>query len=724
MTAPGQDALLAAARLVAAELELDLERGPAHREGEGAAAARALERDPVDALARASRVRARRVMLRGDWWRANAGPLLAFREEDDQAVALLPRGPGRYALVVPGSAAVTLTEALAGKLEPGAYMFLPSFGEQPLTLLAMWRKGWRGTGPDLMRLMTTSLAVGVLALAAPAVSKILIDDVIPHGLSSQVPWVAAALMVFALMAAAAGLMRGLSILRLESRMELNMEAALMDRVLRLPSRFFRGHDAGSLAERVLGIAAIRQALAGTELVAVLGGVFSFASLALIFFYDARLALLGLLLGAVALGAIAAGSLYSLRFLRRIETERGAMSGLLLQVLSGISQLRVAGAESRAFGVCAERFVRLHRLAYQAGLVETAFAVFRLAFPVLCTLLFFAAIHGIAQMAQAPADTSRILSAGGFFAVMTAFAQFLAGVLGLGAVVVSVLGVVPQIERLKPILEATPERRPGAADPGELSGAIEITRATFRYDEGGPAILNEVSLSVRPGEMVALVGPSGSGKSTALRLLLGLEALESGTICYDGKDLAALDAEAVRAQVGVVLQGGRLAPGSLLSNILGPWNLSPDDAWEAARKVGLEGDIRAMPMGMHTAVGDAASTFSTGQQQRLMIARAIVRRPPILFLDEATSALDNRTQDIVATSLESLRMTRIVIAHRLSTIRHADRIYYLENGSVVEQGTYDTLMRDGGRFAELARRQLLASQARESERGSANVSDRA
>ncbi|MFO1268909.1 MAG: ABC transporter transmembrane domain-containing protein [Rubrivivax sp.] len=400
MTAPGQDALLAAARLVAAELELDLERGPAHREGEGAAAARALERDPVDALARASRVRARRVMLRGDWWRANAGPLLAFREEDDQAVALLPRGPGRYALVVPGSAAVTLTEALAGKLEPGAYMFLPSFGEQPLTLLAMWRKGWRGTGPDLMRLMTTSLAVGVLALAAPAVSKILIDDVIPHGLSSQVPWIAAALMVFALMAAAVGLMRGLSILRLESRMELNMEAALMDRVLRLPSRFFRGHDAGSLAERVLGIAAIRQALAGTELVAVLGGVFSFASLALIFFYDARLALLGLLLGAVALGAIAAGSLYSLRFLRRIETERGAMSGLLLQVLSGISQLRVAGAESRAFGVCAERFVRLHQLAYQAGLVETAFAVFRLAFPVLCTLLFFAAIDGIAQMAQA------------------------------------------------------------------------------------------------------------------------------------------------------------------------------------------------------------------------------------------------------------------------------------------------------------------------------------
>jgi NHLM bacteriocin system ABC transporter ATP-binding protein len=703
MTAQGQDALLAAARLVAAELDLEL--GPARPDQRATTGAR--ERDPVDALTKASRVRARRVMLRGDWWRSNAGPLLAFREEDGLPVALLPQGPQRYALVVPGSARVPLTEALAERIKPGAYMFLPSFGDQPLTLVAMWRKGWHGTWPDLARLMTTSIAVGILALASPTLSKVLIDDVIPHGLSSKVPWIAGALTVFALMAAALGLVRGLSILRLESRMELNMEAALMDRVLRLPSRFFRNYDAGSLAERVLGITAIRQALAGTELVAILGGVFSFASLALIFFYDARLALLGLLLGAVALGAIVAGSLIALHHLRQIEVERGAMSGLLLQVLSGIAQLRVAGAEIRAFGVCAERFMRLHQLAYQAGLVETAFAVFRLAFPVLCTLLFFAAIHGINQ---ASADAAKVLSAGAFFAVMSAFAQFLGGVLGLGAVVVSVIGVVPQFERLKPILDAALERRSSASDPGDLSGSIEVTHATFRYDETGPAILKDVSLSCRPGEMVALVGPSGSGKSTALRLLLGLETLESGTISYDGKDLAALDAEAVRGQVGVVLQGGRLAPGSLLSNILGPWNLSQDDAWEAARQVGLEDDIRAMPMGMHTAVGDAASTFSTGQQQRLMIARAIVRQPPILFLDEATSALDNRTQDVVATGLERLRMTRIVIAHRLSTIRHADRIYYLENGSVIEQGSYETLMRQDGRFAALARRQLLGSQA--------------
>jgi ATP-binding cassette subfamily C protein len=267
-------------------------------------------------------------------------------------------------------------------------------------------------------------------------------------------------------------------------------------------------------------------------------------------------------------------------------------------------------------------------------------------------------------------------------------------------------VIPQYERLKPILDAPSEMSRERVDPGRLSGNIEVTNLTFRYADDGPLILNDVSFAARAGEMIALVGPSGSGKSTIVRLLLGFEQPESGAIYYDGADLAGLNLEAVRQQFGVVLQHGQLVSGDVLSNIIGPWNLTLDDAWNAARMVGLEEDIQDMPMGMHTLVSEDGGTFSGGQKQRLLIARAIVHEPAVLLLDEATSALDNRTQQIVSESLRDMNVTRIVIAHRLSTILNADRIYVVDGGRIVESGTYESLLKADGPFAALAKRQLL------------------
>jgi ATP-binding cassette subfamily C protein len=221
-------------------------------------------------------------------------------------------------------------------------------------------------------------------------------------------------------------------------------------------------------------------------------------------------------------------------------------------------------------------------------------------------------------------------------------------------------------------------------------------------------LRGIDLEVGGNEYVAVVGPSGSGKSTLIRLLLGFERPEAGAVCYDGRDLAGLDLDGVRRQCGVVLQHGRLMPGDVLGNIVGPWNLSLEHAWAAARMVGLEDDLRALPMGMFTLVSEDGGAFSGGQRQRLLLARAIaiVHEPAVLFLDEATSALDNRTQAVVSQSLARLRVTRLVIAHRLSTIKDADRIYVLDGGRVVESGTYHALLQADGAFADLARRQLL------------------
>ncbi len=243
-------------------------------------------------------------------------------------------------------------------------------------------------------------------------------------------------------------------------------------------------------------------------------------------------------------------------------------------------------------------------------------------------------------------------------------------------------------------------------PGELTGNIEVNHVIFRYREGTPLVLRDISLSIPPGQFVAIVGPSGSGKSTLFRMLLGFEKPESGSVYFDGQDLAGLDLQAVRRQIGVVLQSGRLFTGDIFSNIVGAAPLTIDDAWEAARMAGLEDDIKNMPMGMHTVVSEGGGGLSGGQRQRLLIARAIVNKPRILLFDEATSALDNRTQAIVSSSLESLQTTRVVIAHRLSTILHADRIFVIDKGVIAQCGTYEELIGQPGLFAEMSRRQLL------------------
>ncbi|MBL4605179.1 MAG: ATP-binding cassette domain-containing protein, partial [Flavobacteriaceae bacterium] len=229
--------------------------------------------------------------------------------------------------------------------------------------------------------------------------------------------------------------------------------------------------------------------------------------------------------------------------------------------------------------------------------------------------------------------------------------------------------------------------------------------SFRYNEDQPLILNNLSFKINEGEMVAFVGTSGSGKSTIMRLLLGFEEPEAGSIYYDDDAYDSMNKDLVRRQIGVVLQNGALMSGSIYKNIVGNSELTLEDAWEAARMAGMEEDIKQMPMEMHTVISEGAGTFSGGQRQRLMIARAIVHKPRLLFMDEATSALDNKTQNIVSESLDKLQATRIVIAHRLSTVKNADRIYVLDKGAIVESGSFEELMEKGGMFSSLAKRQI-------------------
>jgi ATP-binding cassette subfamily C protein len=296
--------------------------------------------------------------------------------------------------------------------------------------------------------------------------------------------------------------------------------------------------------------------------------------------------------------------------------------------------------------------------------------------------------------------------GTFLAFYVAFQKMIEGMTGLSDTVVSLADSWAKRRLVLPLLEEGPENREGKVDPGHLQGALSVTQVSFRYRSDGPMILNEVTLTADPGEFIAIIGPSGSGKSTLLRLLLGFESHETGVIGFDGHDLAELDMTAVRRQIGVVLQSGVVNAGTIFENLAGASRITSSEAWEAVRAVGLDTDIEQMPMGMHTFLSEGGGTLSGGQRQRLLIARALVKHPKVLLFDEATSSLDNRTQQIVTASLNELQVTRIVVAHRLSTIRQADRIYAMQEGRIVQSGTFEELAGQEGLFRRLMSRQMV------------------
>jgi len=527
----------------------------------------------------------------------------------------------------------------------------------------------------------------------------MVDTVIPSAQPNDAIALMLALIAAILAAQVFEMVRSVAVLRVEGKMDGAVQAAVWDRVLALPVPFFRGFTAGDLASRINGINVIRHALSGTMVATLLSSLFALLNVILLFYYNTALAIVAVLLTLVALAVVLSTGLPKLRYERQLAELAGHLSGTVLQYLVGIVKLRVAAAETRAFANWAREFTRLRSTALRAQSIAVIDHTFFAGYSIVINAVIFA-VMGTFVLVKGEAR----MSTGDFVAFSAAFGALFVALVTLSETALGLLKLVPIYGRAKPILEGLPEADASRKHPGELQGSIEVVNVGFAYT-ANQEILKNTTFGVRPGGFIALVGASGSGKSTLFRLMLGFEKPSRGSIHYDNQDLADLDVRAVRRQLGVVLQGGRLMTGDIFSNIVGTSSLTIDDAWEAARMVGLEDDINEMPMGIHTGISEGSSTLSAGQRQRILIARAIVHRPRILFLDEATSALDNRTQAIVSRSLEQLKATRIVIAHRLSTVINADRIIVLQDGGIVQTGNYEELIAQEGPFAELAKRQI-------------------
>ena len=659
--------------------------------------ARGQTTDPVRAIARASGVRVRAVTLSQGWWRNGVDTMLAFRSDHGQPVVLTARKRSGYDLVDPATGQRQRVSAkMAEGLRPTGYVFYEPMATESLGVGKLLRFGLRGGSKDLLRTLSMSLLAGLLAMVIPVATGSVLGKLVPAGETSLI--VAAAVVLFLVVFATTGVLlsRSAALLRLQGRMLARMEAGIWDRLVGLPVQFFGNYSVADLTLRVGGVESIQYIVSSVASTTLLSFVTLVFSLILLFFYDPQVALLVLIATLIVVTISSFVTFRQIKKLRAMYDAKGEASAVLVQLVQGMDKVRAAAAEGRALGAWSSKFARQAHMLLDSERLSAVRTAMYAALPVVLTLILFAAVG----------TNPGIMSTAAFLAFVTALGQITSATTQLDLSLGYVLNIVPLFDRMRPILNEETEDQTGASDPGRLTGRVSVHNVTYRYPGMSTPVLQDIDLTVEPGEFLAIVGPSGSGKSTVVRLLLGFDHPEAGSITYDGKDLMTLDHRAVRSQIGVALQNSSVTGGDIFKAIVGDWPLTEADAWAAAEKVGLADDIRALPMGMRTLLGDNAATFSGGQRQRLVLAGAIARDPRIVVLDEATSALDSVTQAHVMESFENLQVTRVVIAHRLSTIRHADHIVVLDGGKIVQEGSYDELAAVPGLFQNMVRRQTL------------------
>lgn len=655
--------------------------------------------DPIGDIARASKVRYREVMLNGTWWQKDSGALLSFLKDSDTPIALMPVKGNRYEGYNPVTKETfKINEKSHQLIDKVAFTFYKPFPQKKITLIDLLEFGLFKERRDFYILIIMGLIGTGLGLITPILTGVLFDTVIPNAGKFQVFQVGFALLMALIGYVLFELTEGFALLRIETKMDHSLQAAVWDRLLDLPASFFRKFTTGDLADRAMGVNEIRKLLSGVVITTILSSVFSLLNFFLLFYYSVTLAFVALGISIIEVFIMYWIGRWQISKEKKALNYDGKTQGIVLQLLNGISKFRVTGTEVRAFNHWLRLFTKSKQFSFEAAKVENVQTVINSVMPLISSAIIYWAFFNLGEWGK--------LSTGQFLAFNAAYGAFLSAVLAMSGASLTIFQIFPIYDRTRPILETMPENDDRKSNPGRLKGNIEISKVNFRYNKDAPLVLNDISLRLRSGEYVAFVGASGSGKSTLVRLLLGFERPEAGSIFYDNQDLNKLDLRLVRRQIGVVLQDGQLTPGDIFSNIVGSSpQLTMEDAWEAAKMAALDEDIKQMPMGMHTVISEGGSTLSGGQKQRLLIARTLVHKPRIVIFDEATSALDNRTQAVITESLNKLQATRIVIAHRLSTIKNVDKIFVFDQGKLVQLGTYDELIGENGLFKELATRQL-------------------
>ena len=662
-------------------------------------------------VAQKANVQLRLIKLEKNWYTKDCGTMIGYYGEKKEMAAIIPQTPGHYRLITRSMPeGIKITENEANKLDMDAFLCYAGFPRRKMRirdlLRFMFRQCWLS---DYRTILLVSFFAGIIPLVTPVITETVFQNIIPIMDREGLVSVTQVLMVTSFTMAALSMIRSVSVMRIGSRLDMSVEAALWGRLLNMPEKFFRRFTTGELASRMRGFEALNEVLSGTFVSSVFNTLFSFWSLLLMCWYSLKLTAVAVVIWAIWCVITVAIYWRVLSYQRKLIAATNAEAGLVQQIFAGLGKFRVHGAEEQAYNLWSKVFGETWRWNLALRWQNNYNSIIGAAQPFILTMvLYYFAVYGLQDSSNTVADTEKVIIGIGyaqFLAFEAAFTAFNATLNSVIPLIGKFFSIQPHIENLRPILEEIPENTTDKVEADPLSGGIEVSHLSFAYGEDNKDVLHDISFQIAAGENVAIVGHSGCGKSTLVRLLLGFEKPRSGAIYYDGQSLAELSLPSVRSQMGVVLQNGQLMSGDIFTNIVGQAALTQDDAWEAAEAAGIADDIRAMPMGMNTVISEGSENISGGQRQRIMIARALAAKPAILIFDEATSALDNRTQSIVTESLNKLKTTRLVIAHRLSTIKECDRILVMDKGSLVESGTYEELVAKNGVFAKLVRRQV-------------------
>lgn len=649
-------------------------------------------RQRIRLVAEKNNWRFRAITLSGEFYRESSRPLLAFYE--NKPVVLYLKGSQSYFVSAdePGKKQ-EVTEKNAERFVSKAYCFYEPLPKESGSLRALLKFVFDSACPTISGVMVISLVVALLGLTMPIATQYITGKIIPGGIRNELMQVSLLLLVLTVAEILLSLVPQLVMMIFSTQQYERFQAAVYDHLLRVPVKTFRQYESGDLTMRVLAASQIQSTVFSVINQQLIGSLFTVVSLIMMFYYNSKLATWGVVLVLIYAVIFFCLALRNLKPLGQATAARGRLGGFLQQFFSGMNKVRSAGAERQIVNRFMDDFSDMAIADYRVGQCRMQQQLFSTAFTVGISVVFYALAGGY---------MGETLALPIFLAFMSAFQSFQKGLLDFAGSVWTLLAIKPEIDRIMPILNVAPEDGAEHNDVGELTGKIEVSHLKFRYDSESPLVLDDVSFHADPGEFIAIVGPSGAGKSSLMRLLLGFETPEAGVVYYSDKDLANLDNSSVRRQLGVIMQSSQIMPGSILDNIILGTDYTIEDAWKALELAVYAEEVAAMPMNIHTLV--TPGTISGGQQQRILIARALVGQPKAILMDESTSALDNVSQEEITKNMEDLAMTRIVIAHRLSTIVNADRIYVLDKGKVVQCGTYHELSSCDGVFKELIQRQ--------------------
>ena len=651
--------------------------------------------DQLDYCLRPHGIMKRRVTLGERWYKDAYGPILAYTKDRHEAVALLPdKLFGYYYTDRSSGKKIRITGKTAADLDSDAYCFYRPFPQKKLGIpdLIKYMKQCI-TLSDVVLILLSTFAVTGVGMIMPRITKALTGPVLSSGSAVILISIAVFMLCTAVSSQLIGTISSLLNTRVQTKINLGVQSALMMRVLSLPANFFRKYSSGELTSRSQSVTQLCSMLLGMILGTGLTSLASLLYITQILSFAPTLVVPSLIIIIVTVAFSVISSVVQLRISKKQMVQSAKVSGLSYAMLNGIQKIKLSGSEKRFFARWLNKYSDEAALTYAPPMYIRVNRVINTAISLVSTIVLYylAVSSGIEQS--------------DYFAFTAAYGAVMGAFNSLAGIALSLGRIKPVLEMAEPFLKTEPESADNKEMVTRLSGAIELNNVCFRYTDSSPYIIRNLTLRIKSGEYVAIVGKTGCGKSTLLRLLLGFEKPEKGAVYYDGKDISRLDLGSLRRKIGTVIQGGGLMQGDIYSNIIiSAPHLTMDEAWQAAETAGIADDIRAMPMGMQTMISEGSGGISGGQKQRLMIARAIAPKPKILMFDEATSALDNKTQKQVSEALDKMGCTRIVIAHRLSTIRHCDRILVLDGGSIIEEGSYDELIARNGYFAELVERQ--------------------